>query len=709
MPVDSSTHNLLISVTENNDQPAAPDYMEEVLRKSKELDPMDVDDVAYWISARLNMAAVPVKIKALTLIKTILERGGPKLALSLKLQAMPVAQHATTFTCPPDPQYGDKPMMMVRKLSVEMLGLLGGLNEKKMLKEADKIAKQLMKERQRKARMGQEEDGYDLSPFVTEKWKPPAALHFGEPEPAIEEGVPPSQFGAPPQQQFGAPQQQFGAEPDLSLQPEQPEQGQGQGQEQEQDGVGVFMDVTSPDGQLGQQRFEIKKTETMGQVKRRMSVTMGVSPEEMAVLMGMGNDSSLDDKTVAEAGIIKEGTSLKLPAKEGFAQCQYRGKGKFIPLNLKLTKGKLEFLNNQDNSYMRDANVFGCTVTQPKSSRKGHKQCLRLDLETPDSEGESKFILSLLSSTDLEEWKEALLAYSTLDEVAAAMMEEDEEEEEEEEEEQVYEAPEAQARMGGEELASGAAASSEPAVAAPPRVVQHDGPAFSVEMVKDALQVAEKVTADIDKMVARGCAALADAHSKILGAVPEVDSTKKGSARRKLAELRPTLEPAETETIQAWQATLQSAQSALAALGAEGKKEEKEVAPIVEQVEQALTAVGPALARVSEQENQGAARIAQAVDRAANHSDLPFWVGGAEQQTAFNEAGLKARDLAKSGKGGEACSELVEALRIALRAVVAGGGTRIGARQSSLHPQRWVGELEGVDPWDVDSDDEYEN
>ena len=125
-------------------------------------------------------------------------------------------------------------MMMVRKLSVEMLGLLGGLNEKKMLKEADKIAKQLMKERQRKARMGQEEDGYDLSPFVTEKWKPPAALHFGEPEPAIEEGVPPSQFGAPPQQQFGAPQQQFGAEPDMSLQPEQPEQGQGQGQEQEQ-------------------------------------------------------------------------------------------------------------------------------------------------------------------------------------------------------------------------------------------------------------------------------------------------------------------------------------------------------------------------------------------------------------------------------------------------------------------------------------------
>ena len=37
MPVDSSMHNLLISVTENNDQPAAPDYMEEVLRKTPDL------------------------------------------------------------------------------------------------------------------------------------------------------------------------------------------------------------------------------------------------------------------------------------------------------------------------------------------------------------------------------------------------------------------------------------------------------------------------------------------------------------------------------------------------------------------------------------------------------------------------------------------------------------------------------------------------
>ena len=47
-------------------------------------------------------------------------------------------------------------------------------------------------------------------------------------------------------------------------------------------------------------------------------------------------------------------------------------------------------------------------------------------------------------------------------------------------------------------------------------------------------------------------------------------------------------------------------------------------------------------------------------------------------------------------------------MKIAERAVIAGGGSRVGARQSSLHPQRWAGELDGVDPWDIPSDEEYE-
>lgn len=430
MPVPSAVHSLLMSVTENNDQPAPADYMEAVLTKTRELDPGPaVDEVAYWIAARLNMDAVPVKIKTLGLMMQVMERGGPLLALAFKVTATPVAQHACNFACAPDPQYGEKPMMMVRKLAAEMVQLLGMLNDKQKMKEQEKLAKALEKERKRKARMGQDEQGYDLSPFVAEKWKPPAQLDFknyGAPEAAVEEGVPPSQFGLQP----------------AELQEEE---------EEEDEGFGVFMDVASPvdSNQIVQQRFEIKKDATMGEVKRRMSVTMGVSPEEMAMLMGMGNDPSMDDVTVEEAGFITEGKSLKIPSGEVFVQVQFKGKGKFIPVNLNLTKGTLQMLNNTDNSLMRECNVFGCvstqptqlppqlafwnlcdrflalaltqTVTVPKSKRKGHKNAVRLDIEHADTAGDDKYVVSFLSEADLDLWKEHLLAYSTLDEIGAAV------------------------------------------------------------------------------------------------------------------------------------------------------------------------------------------------------------------------------------------------------------------------------------------------
>jgi hypothetical protein len=348
MPLPSSMHNLLMSVTENNDQPAPADYMEAVLTKTRELEPgPTIDEVAYWIAARLNVDAVPVKIKTLGLMKHVIERGGPMLAIAFKGTAAPVVQHACGFACAPDPQYGDKPMMMVRKLAGEMVQILNSLNEQKLMKDQQKLAKALAKERMRKARMGQEDEGYDMSPFISEKWKPPPQLDFknyGAPEPAVEEGVPPPQFG---------------------LQPAALEE-----EEEEDEGFGVFMDVASPvdSNQVVQQRFEINKDATVGEVKRRMSVTMGVSPEEMAILMGIGNDPDLDDKTVAETGFISEGRQLKIPSGEVFAQLQFKGKGKFIPMNLHLSKGTLKMVNNADGSLLRECNVFGC-VSEPAACR----------------------------------------------------------------------------------------------------------------------------------------------------------------------------------------------------------------------------------------------------------------------------------------------------------------------------------------------------
>ena len=87
------------------------------------------------------------------------------------------------------------------------------------------------------------------------------------------------------------------------------------------------------------------------------------------LLMGMGNDANLDNMTVEEAGLITEGKSIKLPQQEGFGQVQFKGKGKFVPLNLALKKGTLQLLDNSDNRVLRECNVYECTVTQPKKTK----------------------------------------------------------------------------------------------------------------------------------------------------------------------------------------------------------------------------------------------------------------------------------------------------------------------------------------------------
>ena len=694
MPVPSSLHNLLMSVTENNDQPAPGDYMEAVLTKTREVEPGPaVDEMAYWIAARLNMHAVPVKIKTLGLMKGIIERGGPLLALAFKSMALPVVEHAVNFSCPPDPTYGDKPMMMVRKLANEMVAQLNSLQEKQLYKAQEKLAKAQEKERKRKARLGPDEEGYDLSPFVSEKWKPPAQLDFGpapDAAPAgVEEGVPPPQFGLQP----AAPQEQLQ-------------------EEEEEEGFGVFMDVTSPvdSGQVVQQRFEIKKGDTMGTVKRRMSVTMGVSEEEMAVLMGMGNDPDLDNKTVEEAGVITEGKSIKLPAQTGFAQVQFKGKGKFIPLNLELKKGTMQMLNNADNSLMRECNVFGCTVTEPKKTRKGHKNAVRLDVEHADTAGDDKYVISFLSESDLASWKENFLAYSTLDEIGAAMMDQEEEEEDD------YDPGGAGGSVPGSPAAAAAAAGAAGGAAAAAAPAPFTGVVFSTEVLKEAVALAEKVATDVDAMLSQGCSMYADAHSKVIADMPDAESTKKDKTKRKAAELKATLQgegaamegAASAETVDAWKGVLFSAQAQLQALSGEGKKEAKEVAPYLQTITLAQQAADPFFAQIATKEAQGLDAISKTVDEAANNSDLTVWVGGTEQKDEFNAALEKANELRAAGKPGDGCRELLEVLKISLRAVIAGGGQRVGARQSSLHPQRWAGELDGVDPWDIDSDDEYE-
>ena len=192
--------------------------------------------------------------------------------------------------------------------------------------------------------------------------------------------------------------------------------------EDDGDAFEITVDMGGDTGEVEEvlKTFEVKKNETMGSVKRRMSVSMGVSPEEMAVLLGMGNGEDEDAKTVKEAGVLSKRTKVRLPQCSGSCKVQYRGKGKFENVQLGLRDGRLTFVCG--GLEKRTAKVFGCEVSPPKSSRRGHPFCFRLDLGGPrvDNAGDNKYVISVATRAELNEWTQALVAYSSLNELTAA-------------------------------------------------------------------------------------------------------------------------------------------------------------------------------------------------------------------------------------------------------------------------------------------------
>ena len=98
----------------------------------------------------------------------------------------------------------------------------------------------------------------------------------------------------------------------------------------------------------------------------------------------------------------------------GLANVQYRGKGDFSNVWLSLTpSAELVFKEgNQAGKTLRSANVRGCLVAEPKSARKGHKHCLRLDVAESDTEGDKKYIISVDAAEGLVQLGQALGLYA---------------------------------------------------------------------------------------------------------------------------------------------------------------------------------------------------------------------------------------------------------------------------------------------------------
>ena len=171
----------------------------------------------------------------------------------------------------------------------------------------------------------------------------------------------------------------------------------------------ITMDVAGADGTKEARKFTVNKGETMGSVKRRMSVSTGLTPEQLGVLLGA--DAGSDYQTVGDAGVITADTRIQLPTGAGMVRYQFRFKkkfqarstqGKFYPIHLSIARGELTFRKDgPEGKVVRSGSAVGCKVDTPKKARKGHEHAFRVDLAQKDSKKDSKYVISVSDAADL--------------------------------------------------------------------------------------------------------------------------------------------------------------------------------------------------------------------------------------------------------------------------------------------------------------------
>ena len=62
------------------------------------------------------------------------------------------------------------------------------------------------------------------------------------------------------------------------------------------------------------------------------------------------------------------------------------------------------------NSSRSVASLVGCVLKDPKTARKDRPHSLRIELQTPDSEGRNKYIIAVESHTELVRWRHVIRA-----------------------------------------------------------------------------------------------------------------------------------------------------------------------------------------------------------------------------------------------------------------------------------------------------------
>lgn len=148
------------------------------------------------------------------------------------------------------------------------------------------------------------------------------------------------------------------------------------------------------------------------------AVAAGESPAE-----GIPPEPELEPEAEAESktsssSVVIEPQSMDAAAVSGLGEWQVGGKGKFSKAELSLsgfhlTVTSVESKDKNGGEVLASGSVRDCTVSKPKSERKGHPYTLRIDLAQPEAiKQHSKFLLSLADKGELLKWTAALVQRS---------------------------------------------------------------------------------------------------------------------------------------------------------------------------------------------------------------------------------------------------------------------------------------------------------
>lgn len=109
--------NVLTLVTEDSQDKSPEEFTRELQNKAMTASPQLSYLLAVWFARRLKSDAVATRIKTLKLVDAMVEEGNGSFRLAMQKNCVASIEACKSYNPPADPEHGDKPAQLVRRLS----------------------------------------------------------------------------------------------------------------------------------------------------------------------------------------------------------------------------------------------------------------------------------------------------------------------------------------------------------------------------------------------------------------------------------------------------------------------------------------------------------------------------------------------------------------------------------------------------------------